>query len=245
MNSEAYGPLLVLIGGCHASGKLTAATLVEEELLARFPRLHIVKIDMRAYFTSASDNRQTPQQFDFKSMALDVETKYADADVMILFGLYALYDVKIRKLATLSVFIDCDADVRLGRWIKRDVLGLPKEEQKAMLETVMDHYLNFAREEMKQYIGPTKEYADVILPRGADSTGVVIIVDGLQPLLDARHGQSLLDSSKALSSASLVDDRSLSAASGARLLPQVSTPSVLSLSQDNFTNQNKRFYDIN
>lgn len=213
----------------------------------RFPHLNTVEIDMLDYLTKSPTQSHSPAQFDFQLMVEDISTKYKDMDVVLLFGLYALYDQRIRDLATISVYIDCDSDVRLGRWIKRDVLCLPKEDQQRKLESVMDSYLNFSRDEMKRSISPTKEYADVILPRGADATGVAIIVDGLQPLIESRLTLNLLDKSKMTSSASLVDDRSVSSNStnrGNLLSPQV-TPSVLSLSQDNFTNQNKRFYDIN
>lgn len=240
-------PLLVLISGCHASGKRTAANLIETELHTRFPRLQTIKIDMLSYFTVSNLQGQTPAQFDFNSMQLDIITKYRDMDIVILFGLYALYDERIRNLATVSVYLDCDSDVRLGRWIKRDVLSLPKSEHKQKLEQVLDSYLNFSRDEMKRFIAPTKDYADVILPRGADDIGIAIIVDGLQPSIEARSGVQLLDTSKLTSTTSLVDERSASTNSGTKQHLQTlhNTPSVLSLNQDNFTNQNKRFYDIN
>ena len=36
--------------------------------------------------------------------------------VILLEGLYALYDPEIRDMASMRIFMDLDGDVRLGRW---------------------------------------------------------------------------------------------------------------------------------
>ena len=98
-------------------------------------------------------------------------------------GLYALYDKEIRNIAHIKAFIDSDSDTRLIRWIRRDVL----QNQTDSLEGVINAYLLGARSEMSDFIFPTKEFADVILPRGAEPNAVRLIIDGIMLYLNDKH----------------------------------------------------------
>ncbi|EDK43548.1 hypothetical protein PVL30_001699 [Lodderomyces elongisporus] len=95
--------------------------------------------------------------------------------IIIVHGLYALYDKELRDMAQIKVFIDSDADTRLIRWIKRDVLGTKSNT----LEEVINTYLLGARIEMSDYIVPTKEFADIVMPRGAEPNAVRLVIDGI------------------------------------------------------------------
>ncbi|GMF05596.1 unnamed protein product [Ambrosiozyma monospora] len=138
-------------------------------------------------------------------------------------------------MATVRVFIDCDSDVRLGRWIKRDILEpsklnpSTKEAEAQQLKTLLNSYLNHSRVEMNQFIFQTKEYADVILPRGAETTGITLIVDGLQPLLTKNRNEEDAESREAVQHS--LRNNSLSG------------PTVSSLENEHFNN--KRFFDMN
>lgn len=39
------------------------------------------------------------------------------------------------------------------------------------LDTVLNQYINFVKPAFEEFCLPTKKYADVIIPRGADNTG--------------------------------------------------------------------------
>jgi uridine kinase len=49
------------------------------------------------------------------------------SDVLVMEGIFALYDKRIADLATIKVFVDTDSDTRLIRRIRRDVLGNKKD----------------------------------------------------------------------------------------------------------------------
>jgi uridine kinase len=59
------------------------------------------------------------------------------------------------------VFVDADADIRLIRRIRRDIVkrGRPLEE-------VLEQYLTTVQPMHLQFVEPSKRYADVIVPRG-------------------------------------------------------------------------------
>lgn len=223
-------PLLVLIGGSHASGKSTAANLLQNQLNSRFPHLKMANWDMMTYFTPTKElDSRKPTEFNFEKLENDIKNT-TDVDLIIIYGLYALLNSNIRDLATLNVFIDCDADVRLGRWIKRDILNSGNEQQQ--LEILLNKYLNHSRQEAISFIDNTKIFADIVLPHGADGVNVTLIVDGLQPLIIQR-----LESENRSGSLSNVQEREM-----ARQGVKASEPSLLSLSSD--IANNKRFYGL-
>lgn len=190
--------LIVLLGGGHAAGKATTAELIRKEI-EKLPfysvsSLHIEVVSMLEYedhsinskgSATTEDNPSKynfkPARFDFDALKTRLENKLKSRDevqkLVIVHGLYALYNKEICNLSHMKVYIDSDADTRLIRWIRRDVLA----KLGGKLEDVIWHYLNGARQEMTDYIFPTKERADVIMPRGAEANGVSLIVDGLLP----------------------------------------------------------------
>lgn len=253
--------ILVLIGGGHASGKKSGARILEEQLKLKFKdeSLKIVMKDMEQYMSidPKKTGSRSPYQFNFSDIKNDLEVLMnSDCDVIILYGLYALYDVEIVSMATVRVYIDCDADVRLGRWIKRDVLAahsgkdrgtleLLKKAEKDKLEKLLDSYLTYSRSEMNTYIQDTKERADVILPKGADIAGFTLIIDGLQSLLiqkleDSMHAATELQGQSARSYSTSSLNRETVIQNIKMLTPE---PSVMSLTNNNFSNKNQIFYD--
>ncbi len=270
--------ILVLLAGGHASGKESGAKILKEQLETKFLKdgIQIKLINMKNYYKNTANSQtgsQVPTDFDFIKLKddLGVCLEGEEYDVIILYGLYALYDNQIVDRATVKVYIDCDSDMRLGRWIKRDVLqesyeGKTEEQvddikakQKDNLEKLLDVYLNHSRQEMKLYIQDTKEKADIILPRGADALGFTLIVDGLQTALLQKlqqrgHLEVTMSSSSIRTSSANgtpMENRSWSTSSVNRekvihsLKSLSSEPSVMSLTNDNFSNTNKIFYDVN
>ena len=61
----------------------------------------------------------------------------------------------------LKVFVDTDADVRVLRRIKRDVVKRGRS-----LESVMAQYLSTVKPMHEQFVEPSKRRADLIIPEG-------------------------------------------------------------------------------
>lgn len=92
------------------------------------------------------------------------------APVIVVEGLYALYDTKLRNLMSLKIYVDTASDVRFIRRLQRDIA-----ERGRNTESVVNQYLETVRPMHKQFIEPTKRNADVILPHGANGPAVDII----------------------------------------------------------------------
>ena len=78
--------------------------------------------------------------------------------VIVLEGLFALWEPRIRSVLDLKVFLDADPDVRLIRRLRRDV-----EERGRTVESVITQYIQSVRPMYQRYIGPTKAHADLVV----------------------------------------------------------------------------------
>lgn len=101
------------------------------------------------------------------------------APIIVLEGLFALYDADLRKMMSLKIFVDTAADVRFIRRLQRDVA-----ERGRTPDSVINQYLETVRPMHKQFIEPTKRYADVILPHGANGPAVDIITTKVKSLIE-------------------------------------------------------------
>lgn len=92
-------------------------------------------------------------------------------DVIIIEGILALCDKKLRSLMDLKVFVDADPDERLIRVIQRDVV-----ERGRTAEAVMERYTRVLKPMHLQFIEPTKRYADLIIPQGGNNRVAIDIL---------------------------------------------------------------------
>jgi uridine kinase len=81
--------------------------------------------------------------------------------VLIIEGILCLADENLRRLMDVKVFVDCASDVRLSRVIRRDIM-----ERGRNVEMVLDRYEKTVRPSHMQFIEPTKNFADIIVPQG-------------------------------------------------------------------------------
>ncbi len=100
------------------------------------------------------------------------------APVIVIEGLFALYDADLRSMMSLKIYVDTASDVRFIRRLQRDI-----SERGRSTESVIRQYLDTVRPMHKQFIEPTKRNADVILPHGANGPAVDIITTKVKTLV--------------------------------------------------------------
>ena len=81
--------------------------------------------------------------------------------MIIIEGILSLCDKSLRDQMDLKIFVDADADDRLIRVIKRDIV-----ERGRTTEAVIERYQRVLKPMHQQFIEPCKRYADVIVPQG-------------------------------------------------------------------------------
>ena len=85
--------------------------------------------------------------------------------VVIVEGILILTNPNIRKLFDIKIFVHADSDERLIRRLKRDMAERGRD-----LKEVLDRYQNTLKPMHLQFIEPTKEYADLIIPNNKYNT---------------------------------------------------------------------------
>lgn len=99
--------------------------------------------------------------------------------IIIIEGILIFENEELRNLMDIKIFVDTDADIRILRRIKRDMV-----ERKRDLESVIEQYLTTVRPMHIEFVEPSKKYADVILPEGGfNKIGIDMIVSKIKNIL--------------------------------------------------------------
>jgi len=91
--------------------------------------------------------------------------------VMIIEGILILTHPGIRDMFDIKIYVHADSDERLIRRLKRDI-----HERGRDIEEVLTRYQNTLKPMHDQFIEPTKEFADIIIPNNKYNTVAVDIV---------------------------------------------------------------------
>jgi len=94
------------------------------------------------------------------------------ARVVLVEGILILTDSGLRNMLDIKVFVDADADDRLGRVIQRDIV-----ERGRSVMMSLERYHDTVKPSHLQFIEPSKRYADVIIPGGGENqVGVEVLI---------------------------------------------------------------------
>ena len=192
--------LIIGIAGGTGCGKTTVVNQIINEL----PVGEVVVISQDSYYNDLSDlsledrkktNFDHPKSIDFELLekhlnqlrsgqSIDqpvysflecnrtkktVRTK--PSKVMIVEGILILANAKIRDMFDIKIFVHADSDERLIRRLKRDV-----NERGWDLDETLYKYQSNIKPMHEQFIEPSKEYADIIIPNNKYNTVAVDIV---------------------------------------------------------------------
>jgi uridine kinase len=92
--------------------------------------------------------------------------------VVLVEGILILADSGLRNMLDIKVFVDADADDRLGRVIQRDIV-----ERGRSLMKVLERYHDTVKPSHLQFIEPSKRYADIIIPGGGENqVGIEVLI---------------------------------------------------------------------
>lgn len=105
------------------------------------------------------------------------------ARVVIVEGILILADPALRKLLDIKVYVDADADDRLGRVIIRDIA----ERGRSVIQ-VLERYHETVKPSHLQFIEPTKRYADIIIPGGGENNvGIGVLISMIRQHLQKEN----------------------------------------------------------
>ncbi|KOB72616.1 Uridine kinase, partial [Operophtera brumata] len=142
-----------------------------------------VEVPIYNYVTHSRENR--------------TKTMYG-ANVIIFEGILAFYNAEVTRMLDMKVFVDTDADIRLARRLRRDIVQRGRD-----LEGVLKQYMTHVKPAYQSYIAPCMAHADIIVPRGGENkVAIHLIVQHVhkqlqlvrEKLLIAHAGQPVPDS---------------------------------------------------
>ncbi len=192
--------IIIGIAGGTGSGKTTVVRKIVESL----PKDSVAVIPQDSYYNDQSDmpleerkktNFDHPDAFDWTLFGQQIaelrhgraieqptysylvctrlpETIHVEPkEVIIVEGIMSLYDKGLRDLMDLKVFVETSPDERLLRVIARDTV-----ERGHPLEMLIDKYRNVLKPMHDQFIEPTKQFADIIVPNGGTNQKAIDIL---------------------------------------------------------------------
>ena len=189
--------LIIGIAGGTGSGKTTVVRKIVDTL----PANTVAVIPQDSYYNDQSDlplevrkktNFDHPDAFEWPLLAHQIEelrngraieqptysyitctrceeTVHVEpCEVIIVEGIMTLYDKKLRDLMDLKIFVDAEPDERLLRVIERDIA-----ERGHPLEMLIEKYRNVLKPMHDEFIEPTKQFADIIIPNGGENARAI------------------------------------------------------------------------
>jgi uridine kinase len=182
--------LIIGVAGGSGSGKSTVARKVTEQLTD----VSVAQVSMDAYYRNMShltfdERRQLnwdhPDLVDMELLGDQLEAlatgaavdkplydyvahlratrteRVSGADVVLVDGILLFWNPRVRALCDLKIFVDVEADIRLIRRIRRDMRVRGRQ-----LNDILDRYLTTVRPMHEEFVEPTKQFADIIVPHG-------------------------------------------------------------------------------
>ena len=192
--------ILIGIAGGTGSGKTSVANAIlaefpssEVALIQQDSYYHNLK---HLHFDErATVNFDHPDAVDFNKMGEDLQLLMADETIkipiydfnthtrtdetltignhhiIVLEGILALFDEKIRNMMDIKLYVDTPDDIRIIRRIKRDI-----NKRGRTFESVIEQYYNTVRPMHQQFVEPSKKFANIIIPEGAHNKVAIDII---------------------------------------------------------------------
>ena len=105
-------------------------------------------------------------------------------EIIIVEGILIFVDKALRDLMDIKIFLDTDADERLIRRIRRDIL-----ERGRSVDSVMTQYMSTVKPMHLEFVEPSKHWADIIIPRGAENTVAIdMVVTKIKSMFNLKVG---------------------------------------------------------
>ncbi|MCJ1339849.1 Uridine kinase [Bachmanniomyces sp. S44760] len=109
----------------------------------------------------------------------ETTTSIYSPHVLVLEGIFALYDRRVLDLLDMKIFAEADADLCLARRITRDVRSRGRD-----IEGVIKQWFAFVKPNFQKFVEPQRNQADIIIPRGVENrVAIDMVVKKIQATL--------------------------------------------------------------
>jgi len=98
--------------------------------------------------------------------------------IILIEGILIYNNIYLRSMCNIKIYVDTEADERLIRRLKRDIA-----ERGRTTEDIIHQYSKFVKPMHNQFVEPTKNFADIIIPSGYNEASVNMVVGSLERLI--------------------------------------------------------------
>ena len=99
--------------------------------------------------------------------------------IILIEGILIFADPRLVQLMDIKIYVDTDDDIRLVRRIQRDTV-----ERGRSIQSIITQYMKTVRPMHSQFVEPSKQNADIIVPAGLNSVALDLVVNKLQYIVD-------------------------------------------------------------
>jgi len=195
---------IIGIAGASGAGKSMLATQLHTRMRASFTRRDVTILHEDCYYRRRDDlsfeerekinydhpdafehdlliehlkelrngNSVEVPQYDYAKHNRSSETVTLESStILILEGILILNHPELREALDLRIFVDVPLDICLSRRLRRDI-----EERGRSLESVLNQYHSTVRPMFFEFIEPSKQHADIIVPRGGENEHAIVVL---------------------------------------------------------------------
>ena len=109
----------------------------------------------------------------------DKITEIKPRPIILIDGILIFHDESLRNCMDLKIYVETDADERILRRARRDMLERGRD-----LDSVIDQYLSTVKPMHNTYVKPTKVFADIILNGGKNEQAFALVKAQIEQLLN-------------------------------------------------------------
>ena len=109
----------------------------------------------------------------------DKVTEIKPRPIILIDGILIFHDESLRNCMDLKIYVETDADERILRRARRDMLERGRD-----LDSVIDQYLSTVKPMHNTYVKPTKVFADIILNGGKNEQAFALVKAQIEQLLN-------------------------------------------------------------
>jgi len=101
------------------------------------------------------------------------------SDIIVLEGILIFADERLRNMLDIKIFVDADADERILRRARRDMVERGRD-----IDNIMEQYLTTVKPMHYLYIEPTRHYADIVINSGMNPVAFDLVSTKISALLE-------------------------------------------------------------
>ena len=154
---------------------------LNERALLNYDAPEALEFDLMVRHLEALRNGQavTCPVYDFATHNRSEKTvEILPRPIIIIDGILIFHDPALREKMDLKIYVETDADERILRRARRDML-----ERGRSLDSIINQYLSTVKPMHNTYVNPTKIYADVILNGGKNDRAFALVKAQIEQVL--------------------------------------------------------------